>query len=66
MTSLEVVEEIDEKKFDEKNRLREVARSLLSWLEGLLPEGGCGPVPLGGPDDSTVEILLAPIFHEPS
>jgi len=53
------IEELDAKKYDPKDRLRQVARGLLPWLESLFPDSGCGPVPLNGPDDTTIEILLA-------
>lgn len=60
MVPLRVVEELDAKKIDPKDRLRETARSVLPWLERLFDNvHDCGPVPLGDPDKSTIEIILA-------
>jgi hypothetical protein len=59
MIPLRVIEEIDRKKYDEKTRLRKVAREVLAWLEDLFTGSNNGPVRLGGPDDTTIELLLA-------
>lgn len=53
---LRVIEEIDSKKYGDNLRLRGVARGVLSWLAGLLPDGRTGPEPLTG--DATIELLL--------
>jgi hypothetical protein len=57
MVPLRVIEEVDAKKYEPKERLRDVARRILPWIERLFPDSGCGPVPLKGPDDTTTEIL---------
>ena len=59
MLPLRVIEEVDSKKYEPKERLRDVARGILPWIEQLFSDSGCGPVPLRGPDDTTIEILLA-------
>jgi rRNA-processing protein FCF1 len=56
---LRVLEELDAKKYDHRERLRDVARSVLPWLEALFPGPGAGPVPLNDPDSSTIELLFA-------
>jgi len=58
MVPLRVIEELDAKKFDPKPRLRAAARSLLPWLEGLVPTGTRGPESLSASDGTTIEILL--------
>lgn len=57
MVPLRVLEEVDAKKYGDNLRLRGVARGVLSWLEGLLPDGETGPVSLN--DGATIELLLA-------
>jgi hypothetical protein len=52
---LRVVEEVDAKKYDEKERLRQVARGIIPWLEGLVGDHA-GPARLR--DDTTLEVLL--------
>ena len=59
MLPLRVIEELDAMKYDPKERLRDVARDLLPWLESLFPGPDAGPVPANGPDGATVEVLLA-------
>lgn len=57
MVPLRVLEEIDAKKYGDNLRLRGVARSVLSWLEGVLPGDATGPQRLT--DTATMELLLA-------
>jgi hypothetical protein len=56
---LRVIEEVDAKKYASTDRIQSAASKILRWLERLLSDSGCGPVPVGGPDDTTIEILLA-------
>jgi len=59
MLPLRVIEELDAKKYTGTQRVRDVARGLVPWLEGLFPGSDCGPVPVGDPDATTMEVLLA-------
>jgi predicted ribonuclease YlaK len=53
-----VIEEIDAKKHGVNDRLRQVSRDILAWLERLSPGPGSGPVPVGSTDGTMIEIAL--------
>jgi predicted ribonuclease YlaK len=57
MLPLRVLEEVDAKKYAGNQRLSDVARSILPWIDGLFPAGDVGPVFLR--DRATIELLLA-------
>jgi rRNA-processing protein FCF1 len=57
MVPLRVIEELDTKKYDGKERLRQTARDLLPWIEGLFSGPDVGPVPLDG-RGTTIEMLM--------
>ena len=54
---LRVIEEIDAKKYGRVERLRGVAREVLSGLEGRFGNGAPGPVVLAGSSEATIELL---------
>jgi rRNA-processing protein FCF1 len=56
---LRVIEELDAKKYGGSERLRSVARGILPWLEALFEVDGAGPVLVGDPDGSTIELLFS-------
>jgi hypothetical protein len=56
MLPLRVIEEIDAKKYGESERLRNVARTVLPWIDSLFKDQGPGPVPVR--EDATLELLF--------
>jgi hypothetical protein len=56
---LRVIEEIDAKKYSDSKRLRDRARSLLPWFNGLFPDTTTGPVPIRPDKSATIEVLVA-------
>ncbi len=54
---LRVLEELELRKYDTKDRRRDVAREVSPWLDGLFPADDCGPVQLRG--RTTIELLMA-------
>jgi predicted ribonuclease YlaK len=59
MIPLRVIEEIDEKKHSNSDRLRGAARNLLPWIARQFPQGDHGPVEFRPQRDATIEVILA-------
>ena len=57
MIPLRVIEEINDKKHSNSERLRSAARRLVPWIAKQFPNGDRGPVRLR--DDATIELILA-------
>ncbi len=57
MLPLRAIEEINDKKYSNSDRLRSAARRLVPWIAKLFPGGDLGPVRLR--DDATLELILA-------
>jgi rRNA-processing protein FCF1 len=56
---LRVLEELDEKKYGASQRLRKVSREILPWIESLFVTSETGPVSVGDPESTTLELLFS-------